>query len=461
MVSAETGPSRESRLRAMGRAFANRNYRLFFAGQGVSLIGTWMTRLATGWLVYRLGGEAAPWLLGVVSFAGLAPTFFLGPVAGVFVDRWDRHRVLVVTQVLSLLQSAALAAVAFRAEAGPGAIWLVVALSIGQGAINAFDMPARQSLLVEMVARREDLPNAIALNSSLVNGARLVGPALAGLVIAAAGEAWCFAIDAISYIAVVAALLAMRLPTRPKRVATASVARNFIEGVQYAFGFPPIRALLLLLALVSFGTMPQSVLLPVFAAEVLRGGPPTLGLLSAATGLGALAGALYLASRRSVLGLGRVIVAADVVLGLGLAGFSRSGSAWLSAACLVATGGGMMVQMAASNTLIQTMVEEDKRGRVMGFYGMAFQGVAPFGSLLAGWLAGLVGARAVVFGSAALVLTGGLAFATQLPRLRRHARPVYRKLGILPASDDAEVATAGPLPGQNPERVESTSRRLW
>jgi MFS family permease len=429
----------------MSRALGNRNYRLFFAGQGVSLIGTWMTRLATGWLVFRLAGVEAPWLLGMVSFAGLAPAFFLGPVAGVFVDRWDRHRVLVVTQVLSLLQSAALAWLAFRGESGPVAIWLIVALSVAQGAINAFDMPARQSLLVRMVARREELPNAIALNSSLVNGARLVGPALAGAVIAAAGEAWCFAIDAASYLAVVAALLAMRLPSGTSRPAAASIGQHLAEGMRYAFGFPPIRDLLLLLALISFATMPQSVLLPVFAADLLGGGPHTLGLLSAAQGLGALAGALYQASRPSVLGLGRVIVAAAVVLGLSLVGFSQSGSIWLSAALLTATGAGMMMQMAASNTLIQTMVDEDKRGRVMGCYGMAFQGVAPFGSLLGGWLAGRLGARPVVLGTGALVLAGGLAFATQLPRLRRHARPVYARLGILPPVDDAAVA-AGAMP---------------
>src|SRR3954454_2866477 len=249
MAAGDAETDRESRLRAMGRAFANGNYRLFFAGQGVSLIGTWMTRLATGWLVFRLGAAAAPRLLGVVSFAGLAPTFFLGPVAGVFVDRWDRHRVLVVTQVLSLLQSAALAWVAFLGEAGAVAIALVVALSVAQGVINAFDMPARQSLLVELVARREDLPNAIALNSSLVNGARLVGPALAGALIAAAGEAWCFVVDAVSYLAVVAALRAMRLPSRRGGAATASVGRYLVEGIRYVAGFPPIRALLLLLAL--------------------------------------------------------------------------------------------------------------------------------------------------------------------------------------------------------------------
>jgi MFS family permease len=431
---ADGKPAPTSRLRELGRALGSRNYRLFFAGQGVSLVGTWMTRLATGWLVFRLGGPGAPWLLGVVSFAALAPAFLLGPLAGVFVDRWDRHRVLVVTQVLSLLQSAALAWVAFTAEPGTGTVWLVAGLSVFQGVVNAFDMPARQSLLVQMVASREDLPNAIALNSSLVNGSRLVGPALAGAVIAAAGEAWCFVIDAVSYLGVVAALLAMRLPKTDRPRASGSVGRHLVEGFRYAVGFPPIRALLLLLALVSFATMPQSVLLPVFAADVLGGGPHTLGLLSAASGLGALAGAVYLASRPSVLGLGRVIIAATLLLGTGLAAFSVSKTVWLSTGLLVLTGAGMMVQMAASNTLIQTMVDEDKRGRVMGFFNMAFQGAAPFGSLLAGWLAVRVGPAAVVLGAGLLVLTGGIAFATQLPRLRRHAHPVYARLGILPGA---------------------------
>ncbi|QEH37544.1 enterobactin exporter EntS [Aquisphaera giovannonii] len=431
---------------AMGRAFASRNFRLYFGGQGMSLIGTWMTRLATGWLVFRIGGASAPWLLGAVSFAGLAPTFFLAPLAGVFVDRWDRHRVLVATQVLSMLQSAALALVAFRAEAGAAAVALIAALAVVQGIINAFDMPARQSLLIDMVERREDLPNAIALNSSLVNGSRLVGPALAGAVIAAVGEAWCFAIDAISYLAVIAALRAMRLPRRPRRDGDASVRRHLVEGARYAFGFPPIRALLLLLALVSFATMPQSALLPIFAADVFGGGPYTLGLLSMATGLGALGAALYLASRTSVLGLGRVIVAAAVALGIGLVGFSVAGSIWLAAPLIAVSGAGIMIQLASTNTLIQTMVDEDKRGRVMGFYGMAFQGAAPFGSLLGGWLAGVLGVRLVVAGSGVLVLCGAALFCSQLPRLRRHTRPVYVRLGILPPA--AQAATTPPALGE-------------
>jgi MFS family permease len=429
---ADDGPIETSRLRAMGRALGHRNYRLFFAGQGVSLIGTWMTRLATGWLVYRLAGAEAAFLLGVVSFAGLAPTFFLGPVAGAFVDRWNRHRTLIATQVLSLFQSAALAWVAFTAGPGTGTVWLIVGLSIVQGMVNAFDMPARQALLVEMIASRADLPNAIALNSSLVNGARLIGPAAAGAVIAWTGEAWCFVIDAVSYLAVVAALLAMRLPKRNRPRRDGSMGRHIAEGFRYAFGFAPVRALLLLLALVSFAAMPQSVLLPVFAGNVLGGGPNTLGLLSGASGLGALAGALFLASRSTVLGLGRVIVAATILLGLGLMGFAESRSVWLSMALLLATGAGMMVQMAASNTIIQTIVDEDKRGRVMSFYGMAFQGAAPFGSLLAGALAGRVGPAAVVFGSGVVVLAAGVAFATRLRGLRVVVRPVYTRLGIIP-----------------------------
>lgn len=373
MPDAEPGPTRTPRLRAVGRAFGDRNYRLFLAGQGVSLVGTWVSRLAGGRLAVRLGGPAAAWLLGAVGFAALAPAFFLGPVAGVFVDRWDRHAVLLVTQVLSLLQSAALAAVAVAAGPGAETVWLVAGLGAAQGGVNAFDMPARQSLLVEMAARREDLPNAFAMNSSLVNGSRLVGPA-AGAVIAAAGEAWCFALDAASDLAVAAALLAMRLPKKERARAAGSVGRQFAEGVRYAAGFPPVRALLRLLAPVSFAATPQAVLLPVFAADVLGGGPHTPGLLSAASGAGALAGALDLASRSSVLGLGRVTAAATAVLGVGPAGFSQSASAGLSAALLALAGFGTMVQMAAADTLIQTVVDDDKRGRVMGLFGTAFQG---------------------------------------------------------------------------------------
>ncbi len=421
-----------STFRFLGRALAHPNYQLYFAGQGISLIGTWMTRLATGWLVFRLGGSDAPRLLGLVGFAGQAPTFFLAPLAGVLVDRWNRHRTLLVTQVLSLVQSALLAAIAFRGQTGTGVILQILALSVAQGVINAFDMPARQVLLVQIVTRREDLPNAIALNSFLVNGGRLLGPAIAGVLIATVGEGWCFFSDAVSYVAVVAALLLMRLPPSPSAPPTGPLRRNMAEGFRYAFGFAPIRALLLLLALVSFLGMPYMVLMPLFAADVLEGGPYALGFLTASSGVGAVAAAVYLASRRSVLGLGRVIVAGAVLFGLGLVGFSQSRSLWLSMALMVVVGFGMMVQLASSNTILQTIADEDKRGRVMSFYGMAFLGMAPFGSLLAGVLAARFGAPATVLLSGVGCVAGGVLFAWYLPQLRKLVRPIYTRLGILP-----------------------------
>jgi MFS family permease len=424
-----------SALRSIGRALAHRNYRLFFIGQGVSLIGTWMTRVATGWLVFRLSGPDSAFLLGVVGFAGQVPAFFLAPFAGVLVDRWDRHRILVVTQTLAMIQSALLALVAFRGEPGTTAILHIVLLSLFQGLINAFDMPARQAFLVEMVTSREDLPNAIALNSSLVNGARLVGPSVAGVLIALSNEGWCFLIDALSYLAVVAALLAMHIERRPRPIERPPLWGHLAEGFSYAFGFAPIRSLLLLLALVSFMGMPYSVLMPIFADQ-LGGGPYALGFLSAASGVGALIGALYLASRSTVLGLGRTIVVATMLFGAGLIGFALSGLLWLSLLTMVVTGFGMMVQMAASNTILQTIVDEDKRGRVMSFYSMAFLGMAPFGSLFAGALARELGASGTVLLGGISCIAGGALFALGLPQLRTQVRPIYTRLGILP-----EVAT--------------------
>jgi MFS family permease len=422
-----TTNEKRTKLAAMGRALRHRNYRLFFIGQGLSLVGSWITRVASSWLVYRLTGSAA--LLGLVGFAGQIPTTLLAPFAGVLVDRWNRHRVLVVTQVLAMLQSAALAAFALSGHITVG--W-IAALSVVQGLINAFDMPGRQSFVVEMVTDRADLPNAIALNSSLVNAARLVGPSIAGILIAAVGEGWCFAVDAVSYLAVVASLLAMRgIQPRPPR-ARSGVLADFRDGFRYVAGFPPIRALLALLAVVSLAGFPYVVLMPVFAREVLGGGPYTLGLLMAASGVGALSGALWLAARPTVLGLGRAVVAAGTTFGLALIAFALSRWMWLSVAALVAVGAGMMIQMAGSNTLVQTLVDEDKRGRVMSFYTLAFFGMAPFGSLLAGGLGTWIGApMTIVVGG--LVSLGGVAlFARKLPALRAQIRPIYQRLGILP-----------------------------
>jgi MFS family permease len=413
----------------MGRALRHRNYRLFFAGQGTSLIGTWLTRVAMAWLVYRLTNSAL--LLGVVGFAGAIPTFLLAPIAGVLVDRWNRHRVLVVTQAFAMVQSGLLAWFALR---GTITVWHILSLAVFQGLINAFDTPARQAFVVEMVDAREDMANAIALNSSMVNAARLIGPSVAGILIAAVGEGWCFFIDAVSYFAVIASLLLMRLrPRAPSLQPRRRVLVELREGFRYAASFGPIRAILLLLAVVSFTGIPYTVLMPIFASKVLHGGANTLGILMAATGVGAVVGALWLATRRTVLGLGRTLSIAGAVFGAGLIAFALSRWLILSIAMLMLTGGGMMVQMAASNTLLQTMVDEDKRGRVMSFYTMAFFGMMPFGSLAAGWFGQRIGAPATVaWGGAATLVAIGL-FVRKLPELRRQARPTYVRLGILPA----------------------------
>ncbi len=412
----------------MLRALGHRNYRLFFSGQIVSLVGTWMTRVAVSWLVYRLTGSAL--LLGVVGFAGQIPSFLLAPFAGVLVDRWDRHRLLLITQVLSLLQSLALAVLALS---GSISITHVIWLSVFQGVVNAFDMPARQAFVVEMIERREDLPNAIALNSSTVNASRLLGPSLGGVIIAAVGEGWCFLIDAVSYSAVIASLLAMKVARRAGvRAGGANVLGQLREGFAYAARFAPIRKVLMLLALVSLVGMPYTVLMPVFANEILHGGPNTLGLLMAASGVGALAGAVFLAARRSVLGLGKYVPLTAAAFGAGLVAFSFSRSLWLSLPLMVVTGLGFMVQMAASNTILQTIVDEDKRGRVMSFYTMAFMGTAPFGSLLAGAVAERIGApHTLLFGGLGCV-AGAVWFGLSLPALRRDVRPIYVRIGILP-----------------------------
>ena len=414
------------------RALAHKNYRLFFAGQSISLIGTWMTRIATAWLVYRLTGSAL--LLGVVGFAGQIPSFLLAPLAGVLVDRWNRQRLLVITQVLAMFQSLALALLTMT---GLIKMWHVIVLSVLQGLINSFDMPARQAFVVEMVEKREDLANAIALNSSMVNAARLLGPSIGGVVIAAVGEGWCFMIDAVSYIAVIASLLAMTITARViQPTKDANVFQQLREGWSYAAHFAPIRNVLLLLALVSLVGMPYTVLMPVFANDVLHGGPNTLGLLMAASGVGALVGALFLAARKTVLGLGKFIPLMAGAFGAGLIAFSFTRVLWLSLALMVVTGLGFMVQMAVSNTVLQTIVDEDKRGRVMSFYTMAFMGTAPFGSLLAGSVADRIGTPHTLLCGGIGCILGALWFATTLSDLRRDVRPIYERIGILP-----EVAT--------------------
>lgn len=405
----------------------HRNYRLFFGGQVISLIGTWMQQIAVTWLVYRLTNSA--FLLGVVGFSSQMPAFVLSPFAGVLADRMNRHRIVIATQVFSMLQASVLAVLTLT---GNIAVWHIVVLSMILGLINAVDIPARQSFLLDMIASKEDLGNAIALNSSMFNGARLVGPSIAGLLIGAVGEGMCFLINAVSFVAVIIALLAMNITRRERKPHSMSVLEGFKEGIKYAFGFPPIKYILLLLALVSIMGMPYAVLMPIIAKDILHGGAHTLGFLMGSIGVGALTGALYLASRKSVRGLARWIAIAAAIFGIGLAAFSLSRVLWLSMTLLLITGFGMMVQMASSNTILQTIVDDDKRGRVMSLYTMAFMGMAPFGSLLAGSLAGTIGAPNTLLINGVVCFLGAILFATKLPLLREKIRPIYRKIGIIP-----------------------------
>jgi MFS family permease len=408
------------------RALRHRNFKLFFFGQGISLIGTWMTRLATSWLVYRLTHSAL--LLGFVGFSGQILTFALAPFAGVWVERLNRRKLLVATQIAAAVQSLAMAALTL---AHVITIREIIALSALQGAINAFDMPGRQSFLVQMVEDRADLGNAIAINSAMVNGARLVGPALAGVVIAVVGEGWCFLIDGVSYFAVIASLLAMRIPRVEMRRAAVSMLEQMREGWDYVRGFVPIRTILLLFSVLSLMGWPYAVLLPIFAGHVLHGGPHTLGWLTGASGVGALVSALSLAFRKSVVGLLRMIQIAAAMFGSALILFGLSHTLWLSLVLMVFVGFGMMQAAAASNTVIQTLVTEDKRGRVMSFYTMAFVGSAPFGSLLAGTLAHWIGAPHTVMVTGAFVCAGAVWFTVRLPHVKAVMRPIYEEMGLL------------------------------
>lgn len=415
----------------MFRALSYRNYRLFFTGQGISLIGTWMQQIALSWLVYRLTDSV--FLLGAVTFCSQVPTFLLSPFAGVAADRFDRHKVLMLTQLLSMVQASVLA---FLVLTGTVEIWHILSLSAVLGTINAFDIATRQAFVTEMVDSRKDLSNAIALNSSLFNMARLVGPSIAGILIALVGEGICFLINAFSYLAVLASLLLMHLKPYIRKIQDRKPWASLKEGFGYAFGFAPIRALLSIVACLSLFGMPFSVLMPVFARDILHGGANTLGYLMGASGIGALAGALFLAQRNTVIGLGRVMIFTMLIFALGLIAFSFSDILLVSLLCMLVSGFGMIVTMASCNTLLQTIVDDDKRGRVMSLYSMAFMGMAPFGSMLAGAVAEYIGVTFTLAACGLLCALSIIPFAINLNHLRQMVRPIYERLGILP-----EIAT--------------------
>lgn len=410
-------------------AFRSKNYRLFFAGQGISLIGTWMTQLATVWLVYSLTNS--PLMLGVVGFTSQIPSFFLAPFGGVFVDRFSRYRTLIATQILAMLQSLALAVLTLS---GVIQIWHIIVLSLIQGFINALDAPARQAFVPELVERREDLANAIAINSTMVNGARLIGPAIGGLLIARVGVAYCFLIDGLSYIAVIAGLLVMTLKPWKAMKVNGNPLQQVKEGFIYAFSFPPIRAILLLSTLVSLMGLQNTILVPIFAETILKGGAESLGFLMAASGLGALSGGIYLATRKTILGIGNLIAIAPAVLGVGLIAFAISRYLPLSLFTMLFVGLGTILQIAASNTFLQTIVEDDKRGRLMSLYTMSFLGMIPVGNLLGGALANHIGAPNTLIIDGLACIVGSVLFYRELPTLRKLVMPLYEKKGVIPAS---------------------------
>ncbi|MBE9051242.1 MFS transporter [Nostocales cyanobacterium LEGE 11386] len=406
-------------------ALRSKNYRLFFAGQGISLIGSWMTHLATIWLVYYLTNS--PLMLGVVGFTSQIPSFFLAPFGGVFVDRFSRYRTLISTQILAMIQSLALAALALT---GTIQVWHIIGLSLFQGLINSVDSPARQAFVPELVEHREDLANAIAINSTMINGAQLIGPAIAGLLIASIGAAYCFLIDGLSYIAVITALLAMNIKPRQISLKIGNPLQKIAEGFVYAFSFPSIRAILLLSALVSLMGLQYTILVTIFAEEILQGSAETLGFLMVASGVGASAGGIYLATRQTILGIGKLIALAPAILGVGLIAFSLSRFLPLSLFIMLFIGLGTILQIAASNTFLQTIVEDDKRGRLMSLYTMSFLGMIPLGHLLGGFLANRIGADNTLFIDGIVCILGSIIFYRKLPELKQTIRTVYEQKGI-------------------------------
>lgn len=416
----------------MLRTLRYRNYRLFFIGQAISLIGTWMQQIAVLWLAYRLTNSTL--LLGLLSFASQIPAFVLTPIAGVYVDRWNRQKILVVAHVLLMLQAFALTFLYFT---GSISIWHLVVLGIAIGLIGAFEMPARHAFIFEIVEDKQDVGNAIALNSSIFNLARLIGPVIAGMLIAYTGEGICFFLNAVSYVAVLIALIMIKVKVARAPSGDENILRGMKDGISYAFKSVPIRNILILVGITSLMGMPYPVLVPAFAREVLGGGPKTFGFLMAASGVGALTGALYLAARRNVMGLGRMIALAACTFGMSLIFFSLSTIVPISMIFMFMEGLGMMVQLAACNTILQTIVDDEKRGRIMSLYTTAFIGLVPFGSLFLGSVAGRIGPQAALMMGGMVCVMGAVFFALKLPLIRAAIRPIYAKKGIIRAEREA------------------------
>jgi len=428
-----------SGLQFLLRALRNRNYRLFFTGQGLSLIGTWMQSVAMGWLVYRLTNS--PFYLGIVGFASQVPVLIAAPLGGVLADRLDRKRILIITQLLSMFQALAVTILAMTGVIQP---WHIIILGMLLGAINGFDMPTRQAFVCELVDNPDDLPNAIALNSFIFNGARLIGPPIAGILIALTGEGICFLINAVSFVPVLAAFAAMKI--KPITIArhNGPLLAGLKEGVSYAFGFVPIRVILILLVFIGLVAMPYAVLLPVFARDVLNGDSKTLGFLMAASGVGATTGAMFLASQRNVGRLGGIIASSMCTFAIGIIVFSASRTLWFSMIMMALIGFGLMVLIVSLNTLLQTIVDDEKRGRVMSLYSMAFIGMAPLGSLLAGSSAHSIGAPLTVRLCGVLCLLAAVLFFRKLLEISKLIRPIYARKGVIPAVADGVARASCP-----------------
>ena len=413
------------------RAFRHRDFRLYFAGQGISQTGTWLQTIATSWLIYHMTGSA--FLLGLASFAQFIPMLVLGPFAGVWVDRQRKRKVLMITQGFALAQALAMLALV---ASGHVQAWHLIVANLVLGILNAFDSPARQSQLVELVGGKEDLPNAIAFSSILMNGARFVGPMIGGAVIAGFGEIWGFALNSMMRGAVIVALWLIHATPRPTEKSTTGWREQLAAGFRYAYGFLPTRSALLLLSAMSFSVQPYQSLAPYFARDVFHGGSETLGYLIGAGGFGAVSGMVHLAIRPSIRGLLSQIPFTAAAAGIALIVFSFSTSLWIALPMLFFVGMGAMLTAASTNTVLQTIVEDRMRARVVSIYMMSFLGVAPLGALLAGALAERIGPPATLALGGAFSLAAAFLYWINLPKIRAAIRPVYEKLGIVPRADE-------------------------